>query len=409
MRRCALLLLLLGCSGGGGGRPDSGTLTTAMGHYTNGRFEAAEEELANVVKREPENVDALRLYGRVLLLRNKLQPAAEAIRKAIAIKEKERRTMGWSQEMLILYQEIAVALYRMDDYANAAVAFRDLGEGVLASKYRALAGMIPYAAKWDDDVAVIPFVGSEPVPTVRMRVNDVRGVFAIDTSSGEIVLDQAFASKAGVKALGVRGEAFTDPMEEGYVQDVTLGSLNVRNVPIRMRKLSPVGKQDIDGILGTNFLLHFSFTIDYKRDQLILRPAGSRPSRAGTEIPFFVAGERFIVIPGKLVLPASSMRDPKLQREHSIYYYFHTGFSKVPIGPSQGLVYTLGQLVNGKVKFESATYGPVTLQQPAYESAIFPSGLDTTYGFTIGAALGHEAFRGRALTFEPERMILTIE
>lgn len=407
MRRALAVLILAfaACKGGGDGTTDgTGSLAKAMDHYKNGRFPEAEQELQSVAKREPENVDALRLLGRVLVLRNKLTEAVEALRKAIAIKSKEKQDISWRQEMLLLYQELAVAYYRRDDFGGAAEVYHHLGEGVLVGKYQALAAGIAYVQTWNDDVSVLEFVGSDPVPTVRVRVNDERGVFAIDTSSGEMVLDPAFAARAGVKTLGVRGEQFTDPMEEGFVRAVQLGSVQMRNVPVRMRKLPPRGKQEIDGILGTNFLLHFTFTIDYKRDQLVLRPGDKRPSRAGTEIPFYVAGERFIVIPGRLVLPEEAT-----QREHAIFFFVNTGLSKTPIAPSQGLVYTLARHMKGKLRFSGATFGSVTLENPTYDSGTFPSGLDTAYGFTIGAAVGHEAFRGRALTFEPGRMILTIE
>jgi len=152
----------------------------------------------------------------------------------------------------------------------------------------------------------------------------------------------------------------------------------------------------IDGLLGVNFLLHFAFSIDYRRSRLILHRMDDFVPAAGTELSYFVVGDRFLVVPGKV-------------DGHSTYLFVHTGMAQVPIAPSQGVLWTLSNGNPDQYKLKSAEFGPVTIQAPVFDSRPFPVGLDTNFGFTIGAALGHEAFRGRILAFDPVRMRMRIE
>lgn len=381
-----LLLLLAACGGAGGSSRSVDSSNRALEFYGAGDFEKAEPEIRKALARDPNDLLALRLLGRIQLFRNRLKEASETLRRAVQV----------APDDVAAVQDLATAYYRMDDYVPAADLYRILGEGVLHAKYSALGRLIPYVIHWDDEPAILSFVRRDPLPTVRLRVNGIKGLFILDTGSGEVVLDGKFAQKVRAKGVGVRTETFSGAMEEGYVDDIGLGGVTVRNVPVRIHRLPTGGGQEIDGLLGANLLLHFTFTVDYRRDRLILHRSAAPVSKAGAESPFLVVGERFIVVPGKI--------DGSLT-----YLFVSTGISTVPVAPSQGAVWTLAGGEPQGYKIAKVEFGPVTLANPPYDTNAFPSGLDTNYGFTIGAALGHEAFRGRVLTFEPERMKLTIE
>ncbi len=381
-----LLLLLAACRGTGGSSNTADSSNRALELYGAGDFEKAEPEIRKALARDPNDILALRLLGRIQLFRNRLKEASEALRRAVQV----------ARDDVSAIQDLAAVYYRMDDYAPAADLYKILGEEVLHAKYSALARQIPYVTHWEDEPAILSFVRRDPLPTVRLRVNGIQGLFVVDTGAGEVVLDSGFARKVRAKGVGVRTETYAGAMEEGYVDDIGLGGVTVRNVPVRIHRLQATGGQEIDGLLGANLLLHFTFTIDYRRDRLILRRPATPVSKAGTESPFLITGERFIVIPGKI--------------DQSLTYLFvSTGISTVPVAPSQGAVWTLANGEPQGYKIAKVEFGPVTLANPAYDTNAFPSGLDTNFGFTIGAALGHEAFRGRVLTFEPERMTVTIE
>ena len=381
MRRLPFLLLplLTACGGSSRSGDPSGR---ALEAYAAGDFERAERE----IRQGSHDLLSLRLLGRIHLFRNRLSEASDALRRALQIDKTD----------LVAVQDLAAVYYRQDDFASAAAVYKLLGEEVLHAKYASLAQAIPYAVRWEEAPSVVSFAALDPVPMLRLRVNGVKGLFVLDTGAGEIVLDDGFAKKARAKGVGVRVENFAGPLEEGTVDEVTVGSVTARNIPVRIRRLQPIGRQEIDGLLGVNFLLHFAFSIDYRRSRLILHRMDDFVPAAGTELSYFVVGDRFLVVPGKV-------------DGHSTYLFVHTGMAQVPIAPSQGVLWTLSNGNPDQYKLKSAEFGPVTIQAPVFDSRPFPVGLDTNFGFTIGAALGHEAFRGRILAFDPVRMRMRIE
>lgn len=401
MNRLFFLAISLAACGSTGTRDDGDASKRALEFYRAGELEKAREETGKVLARTPKDTTALRLAGRIELYRNRLKESVELFRRAIAAMDEEargnpRRAMELREEWHLTVQELAAACYRMDDFAGASQAYAAIGEGMLATKYGALAKQIPYVVRWEDEPAILPFNGRDPLPTVRIRVNGIRGLFVLDTGASELVLDPRYAKKVGARGVGLRTEHYSGPVEEGMVEEVLLGTVTVRNVPVRMRHLSALAGEEIDGLIGANFLLHFSFTLDHRRERLILRRAGAPIDRAGTPLPLLVVGDRFLVVPGKI--------DGK-----SCFLFLHSGLAKIPVAPSEGIVWSLSGGEPKNYRIGTLEFGPVALSKPAFDPAPFPTGLDTNFGFTIAAAVGHEALRERTLTFDVGAMTLIVE
>jgi len=394
------ILALVGCASSGPTHAgDDGT--RALQAYRAGDFSTAEEACLRLRSRSPEDLLALRLLGRIQLYTNRLADSVQTLRTAVQIMDRQarndpRRAIELREEWHLACQDLAVACYRMDDYATASEVYALLGEGLLAAKYRALAKDIPYIVRWEDEPSILPFTNRDPVPTVRLRVNGIRGLFAVDTGTGEIVLDPKYAKQVGAKGVGLRTENFSGAVEEAWVDEVTLGTVTTRNVPVRLRRLASLGGEEIHGILGANFLLHFSFTLDYRKERLILRQSSSPTPGLGEGMPLLIVGDRFLVVPGKV-------------DDLATLILLDTGRPKVPVFPSAGLVWTLSKGDPRKYRMGSLSFGPISLSNPAFDSAPFPPGLDTNFGFSIGAAVGHEALRNRVVTFDIAGMKVTVD
>ncbi len=373
--------LLPGCAGGGGTVPDratDGPVARYQQLYSSGRFTAAEEELRSAVARDASDMLARRLLGRVLLMRNQVKEATTHLAEAVRLSTDKR---GLQDPMAL--QDYASALHRADEYNGLARIYFILGNAMLSTKYREMARIRPpYTSTFRGESATIGFLDRASLPVVNASVNGSVGTFVIDTTEGEIVLDNEFAKLTRVKVAGAPGSA----VNEGFVDEVGLPGLSVRNVPVQIRNLKRLGSREINGIFGLSFLLHFIVTIDFKRDRLTLRPLGSRPEARGDDIPLLIANDSTLLVAAYI--------DGK-----DAHVALHLGMAGKQFVPAPILV---------EAKVKEVHVGPLR-PVAAGDASLFPPGLDRTFGFPIGGILGVDAFRGRTVTLDFDAMRFTIE
>lgn len=374
------LLLAIGCAAPGGaeGPASSADTDRALALYAEAKFEEAQSKLESILRRSPSDALARRLLGRIHLLHNRLPAAVEHLGEAVRLSKDRRGHVD-----VLAVQDLTWAYYRMDDYARAAGGFRVLNETILESKYRTMAGRRPpYTTTWRGDRAVVPFFERTPLPVLQIRVNGVGGLFIVDTGVGEIVLDRGFAAAARVEAPG-GGAA-----EEGYIDTLELPGLQVRNVPVGVRELQPLGTRKIDGVVGSAFLAHFVATLDQKRERLILGRPGSELPSSGPGLLLYLWADRYFLTPGEVEGRATLL-------------LLRTGLQGRGFVPSPTLQLQVPQI-------RRVACGPLRPRIEA-DTAGFPAGLDYAFGFPVGGLLGAEAFRGRSITLDMDRMRLLVE
>jgi hypothetical protein len=224
---------------------------------------------------------------------------------------------------------------------------------------------------------------------VPVRINGTAGIFIVDTGLGEVVLDRSFARRAGVKAVGLlRTDSFRGTFDEAVIDAMKVGSLKVLHVPARLGKTSLVGRMKPDGAVGLAFLRHFDFTIDYRRDRLVLRPAGREPLEG---VPALLAGDRYLLASGKV--------DGVPRR----FFCLSTGMAGVSAAPAPGFLRALRKPVG---VFE---LGALRVERPPADTKPFPSGLEVSFGVPVVYVLGSDAFRGRVLRFDPKSMRVSLD
>jgi len=382
----ALVMVAAACGGPAGGRRSSSDSDPAdKGHelYSEGKFDAAERELASVVQRDPKNSFARRVLGRIYLLKGRHRESAEQFLSYVKLAESEKIPVD-----SMTVQDLFWAYYRMDDYASASKAAGLLRDSVFEAKYGEMARRgPPYTPDWSETGAVLSFEGSN---TASIRINRTSGRFAIDMGSGEMVLDRGFAKETGVRIAGVPSQGVVRD-EQGIVESVDLPGLQMRNVPVVVSDIAA----GADGVLGISFLSHMQATIDFRRNRAVLRPSGS-PVREGESWPMLFAGDRTLLAPARI-------------DGIDTYVIVNPTARGVKFVPSQTMVLEKARLQRDRPKLERVEIGSMGIAVDVQSPEKFPSGVDVAYGFTIGGMIGADAFRNKAVTFDFKAMRITVE
>lgn len=272
-----------------------------------GKFAEAEKLYAKTLSADPKSQQAALGLARVALFANRLADAEKWSKKAIELKPDDKTAK----------LALAEVYYRRDDFQRAAPLFRAAEREPVARKLESF-NTKPYDVRNRELVGHLKFLQTDPLPLVQVLVNGSGPVnFLIDTGGGEVIVDTEFAKEVSVPQFGVETGAYAGqrnaPLNNGRIDSLILGGLEVRNLPVRIldtRRYAAVahGKR-IDGILGTVLLYHFLATIDYQADELVLRPrkkssllSFERVAAAEKQIvvPFWMAGDHFILAWGRV-------------------------------------------------------------------------------------------------------------
>ena len=372
--------MLAGCASSGGARgperaPEGGE--GALQAFQRGDFDQAE-----ALSRDARDDEAIFLRATVLLLKNRTREAAEAV---TPVATRAAQTVGDVQLITRAREILIQALLRLDDFHGAAQWYARLGDPVLARKYGSLAKTVAYlpAPGWSE--STVELLGTDPLAHVAMTVNGRTGVFLIDTSLDEIVIDRTFAKRAGLVGLGLRTNHYNVSYDESTVEELALGTLTIKNVPVHLGKLTPIARMRADGAIGLAFLMHFDFTIDYRRARLVLRKPGAALPGG---LPAVLAGDRYLLVRGAV------------NGKTAAWLAVNTAMPDVVVAASEGHPH-------GPVLEIAA--GPLRLVQPPLDTGSFPTGLDGGFGFSAAFMLAHGALRDRSIRLEPRSMKLLIE
>lgn len=368
IRYSLFAILLVGC--GSPSRPASssgGDFDAALDAFAKGDLAGADAKLRD--RREP---DAIRLRARILMMQNRNREAIELLLPLAPQRGQKVKTYEAMESQNAVLPDLALAYVRQDDFRNAGAVYGMIGEAILARKYDSLSRVVAYSSNVGAEEITVPFEFTDPVPVVSGTVNGMKALFAIDTLTDQLTLSRAFAKR-------VRAEGET-------VQEVGIGRATVKNVPIHLDDPFDTGRQAVDGVIGLQFLMHFDFTLDYRRGRLVLRKAGG-PLPAGR--PAFIAGDRYLLTGGLV-----NGKDPVF----------------VGVGTSlRGVTLAASEMAVQGIPVASFEAGPIKLSKPALEFKAFPQGLDGAFGMPVGFVLGHSALKGRILRLEPASMKLLIE
>lgn len=125
--------------------------------------------------------------------------------------------------------------------------------------------------------------------------------FVIDTGTNTTLIDPALAARLALPAEGVESlSTLTGPVrvQRYRVASVAAGSQEVHNLFALGQHMTAVQKLDkrINGILGLEFLAHFSFGLDYAKLRLRLYAAAAPyQAQRGTRVPAQLLHDRLLL------------------------------------------------------------------------------------------------------------------
>lgn len=200
--------------------------------------------------------------------------------------------------------DLAWTYYRANDFARAAATFEKLPDSdPMVAKLRSFSEDDPYELSGPEQT-VLPFLLTDPLPVVRLAVEEREICALIDTGGAELILDTEFAAEIGASRFGAQEGIFAGgkraAYEHGRVERVTLGEIELRRVPVHVlptRRFSPItaGRHQIDAIIGTNLLAQFRVTLDYPAGRLVLERPAALKEPEGTEVPFITIGDHYMI------------------------------------------------------------------------------------------------------------------
>jgi hypothetical protein len=273
--------------------------------FREGKFSEAGALYTRVADRQPENFDALVGLGRLALYKNDFDRAEQLLSQTLKLQP------GSETPQALL----AEAYYRRDKFGQAAPLFRALGKTAMADKLQYLSDKSPYAIESNSDSTFVTFEQTDPLPTVKLRINGEDALFVIDTGGWELIMDTDLAAKVGAKKFGGQLATYAggkqDSTFNGALDEVRIGEFTVRNVPVHinnsMQGFAAMLGQPIRGVLGTVFLYHFIFTLDYpagglilhlKKPEAVTNLKSQMASEGAIVVPFWMSGDHIMVAQG---------------------------------------------------------------------------------------------------------------
>ncbi len=309
-----------------------------------GDFDRAAVGYAAILEHRPDDTGARRGLGEIRLYQNRLDDAQRLLARTVA----ENATDSRAAQLL----------------------------AEVRARRKMLAGS-DYVVSMPPGGVTVPFVATDPLPVLQLRVDGVDGLFFIDTGARDVVLDPAFARELGVQAqsagAGIFAGGRTATVSSGRIDSLVVGDAVVRNIPVMMlptRGLQFLPGRRIDGIVGTALLYHFLPTIDYPNGRLVLR---SRSTSATFErkaaadraviVPMWLTGDHHIFARGRIndgperlfnidtggagigvMASDSSVRDSQITLDETHHFRGIGGGGPVDVVPFAASV-TLGPLV----------------------------------------------------------------
>jgi hypothetical protein len=255
--------------------PPAGAMQAA---FAAGDFTTAQSLADATLAASPNDIPANLMESTLALYRNDMRAAEGYASGVIAIDPKNAQAL----------RNVALAAGRRDDADGTNI---DMNGGYVR----------------------VPFVVTDPLPLVRVSVNNHPALFFIDTGAGNTTLDPAFAAEAGVALSGATTGVFAGGQRARVthgtadtlsIGEVTLHAVAVDSLPTR--SLPFFGERHADGVIGTRTLAHFLATIDYAHGALFLRPRSVQGSqaferRAGANaVPMIYAGDHFLFVRGRI-------------------------------------------------------------------------------------------------------------
>ncbi len=302
------------------------------------RFVEAYELSFPIAKEDPKNSFAFAVVGATYLGAGRFQEARMLLVNSIRIKNSQ--PLAWAglgmldfyenriNESLRNLQEatfyepfepdfifaLAQVSARAEKYKEAAQAYEDflrVSRNTDDERRARIKGLINflrylgnrqslYQTGGEDNTEVkFELVGNRPIVQMRINGRPEPLRFVLDTGSGITVISDETAKALNIRpitkggfAKGIGGDGKFE-IVYGFLRDVDIGEVTVRNVPVYIRKFHSDG---IDGYIGLSLISKFLTTVDYGNRTFGLKKKDSVRTEEplGTSVPLRLTSSGFL-------------------------------------------------------------------------------------------------------------------
>jgi tetratricopeptide (TPR) repeat protein len=262
--------------------------------FESGDFWKAQEIIQPLFDPSSKDIEALRLGARLAYLNADYAFSEKAYQRLLEISAKGTR------EHSEALRGLALTCFQTREYAKA----KQLPDAPDLKSFLEMMKKFPgkpYAVEWSnkEKVAVVPYAIEGMLPTIPVTVNGKPLKFILDTGGNLFYIDKKIGEEIGLEKLAAQQAAYAytggQEVEEylGRAESVVLGDVTIKNVPFTLAEWKSRGIQS-DGVLSTQALKEFLFTIDYTGEQMIFR---ERSGRGRTQYEASIQGKAAVAIP----------------------------------------------------------------------------------------------------------------
>ena len=434
-------------------------LRLAMVYVKTRRLRPAYDLSFETAKAEPKNARAFAVLGATLLAAGKFDDARKIFFKALQVDKEE--SLAWAgtgmldfyenriddslnnlqeavfhepqePDYLFAFAQVAARAERYKDAADAYNLFLTYSKNTDDERRARIKGLINflrylgqkqslYVTAGEGQTAVkFKIVGNRPVIGLRVNGRDEMLNFVLDTGSGISVISDVTAKRLKIDpitkggfAKGIGGDGRFE-IVYGFLRQVSIGDVNVRNVPVYIREFHSKDEK-IDGYIGLSLISKFLTTIDYGAQTFSLtkKDAIDDPPAAGKAISLplrltssgFLSGEvqlegveeplNFIVDTGATV----SVISAEVANREPISSFVKT--DKMRVIGSAGVTEDVPSFLLPRVSFGSHSRKSITA------IALDLDMINEASGFEQAGILGGNFLRNYRMTFDFKRSRVT--
>jgi hypothetical protein len=411
--------------------PVSPALAAAQQLYADGHFTAAEDADKKLSDGDKYSVAGLQLRAQLELSANQLSAAQADLLQARRLAQHDKTTLAL----------LGLAFSRANKFADAAPFLEQADQIAEARQAQALSGTEAYRTEGLGVENRIRLIRTDPLPVVAVRLNagDVM-YFLVDTGGPEVLLDPSLADKLDLPQLGNTEGTFAGGAHESVGHSVlpslAIGLWVVHDVPVILKSTAAYGAMfaggaggavnqgalDIRGVIGAEFLAQFVSTLDYRKNELVLRRRPGAPrvessaqlkqrmtAAGAAAIPLRWVGDHYLLVEGTVCGTVNTAGPMQL--------FVDTGLAGFGFTAPDSTWKAAGIVRDGtplqQVTVKSISIGgaghSVEEHDVAGLAGPFPPSLETSTGVHIGGIVSHAFFRNDAITFDFGNMVLWVE
>ena len=277
--------------------------------FETGDFWKAREIVRPLIKTSSDDLEVLQLGARLAYLAADYKTSEKIYQRIFDSAKKETKEYGKALEGL------ALAYYQTREFSKAKRLPAFQGLKSYLEMMKKFPGK-PYRIKWGnkEKTSTVSYSIEGMLPTVQLTVNGRPLKFILDTGGDLCYIDKMIGQEIGLEILAAQKAtyAYTGGQENeeylGRAEEVTLAQVTIENVPFILAEWKSRGVQS-DGVLSTQALKEFLFTIDYAKSRMIFRERSEEGRKQfevsvkgndTVEIPFILDGTHLMFARGSL-------------------------------------------------------------------------------------------------------------